>query len=188
MNGERSSAEMRDAVAVARGVDAAGDGTSLSRGKVRARKRKYTRTAEAWAVRAAKRRAKLAAKYGSSFDSRVGQNGCERAPVAPTTADGQCTNVAHEASIDVAHASTAAAVSAVACAGDVAWERGVQSDFVERVVLASRGVQNYIDVDSTIAVMVRDEILRAQWLGQYDLAAAYAGGAICSIAWEHSIE
>ena len=46
------------------GFEAACSGPPHPQAKKRTRKRKYTRTKEAWEARAAKRRAKLTAKYG----------------------------------------------------------------------------------------------------------------------------
>ena len=159
-----------------------------SYGKARTRKRKYKRTAEAWAARAARRRAKLVAKYGTlpsgSTDQDTGvHTSMETAVKEDCSRDGP-----HPEQLDAAHASKAAADTAAVTLRDGNWMRGLQADFIERVVLASRGLANHVDLDSDIAVFVRDEILRAQWLGQHDLAAAYGLTVIDTIAWVHSLE
>ena len=175
MGVKQQCAKLHGSSDVARGDGAAGDVPHLSNGKVRQRKRKYTRTASAWAARAAKRRAKLAAKYGESSSAAV------------TAVEGCSISASHEPKRHGVDALAAASRDATS-ASEAPWVRSVQADFVHRVLLASRGLADYIDVDSTVATFVRDEITKAQWLGHYDLAAAYAEGAICSVAWEHSIE
>ena len=185
VNGTGLDVNEDDGTNISRSDDAAGDISLLDHGKARAMKRKYTRTGAAWAARAAKCRTKLVTKYSHTSHSFLSQVSGQKFSAADASAKDLDGGVMRDEMSDSAHALAPAADLAVVSSGDEIWERGVQADYVERVLLASRSTSSYVDVDSTIAGFVHDEVLHTQWLESYDLAPAYAETAVDSIVWEH---